>query len=273
MKLLVLSDLHNEFAEWEPPRDAVAQADIVVLAGDIHTGTAGISWALRHFSEKQIIYIAGNHEFYGGHWDKTLEELHRKAAEVGILFLEDEQVVLQGVRFLGCSLWTDFQYFGSGAAQQQAMNDYAAGLMDCRSIKARHPRKDGSHFTKHLTPLHVLKRHNNSRRWLESELAEPFEGRTVVVTHHLPHRNSVAARYLDDRLTPGFAVELPIETIAKADLWIHGHTHDSCTYKVTDPKNGSHECLVICNPMGYPLSTGGVENEQFDPHLLVEVGA
>lgn len=271
MKIHVLSDLHNEFVERSPRHDTLAAADVVVLAGDIHTGTSAIDWAARHLGGKPTIYVAGNHEFYGGHWDKTLEDLRREAARGGISFLEDDQIVLDGVRFLGCSLWTDFRYFGDGSAQQQAMNDYAAGLMDCRAIKAQHPRADGGHLTGRLTAAHVLQRHNRSRTWLESALAQPFHGATVVVTHYLPHRNSVAPRFANDRLTPGFAVDLPVETIAKADLWIHGHTHDSCAYVVRDP-NTARECTVICNPLGYPLSTGGMENKRFDPQLLVQVG-
>ncbi len=271
MKIHVLSDLHNEFLEWTPRPEALAAADVVVLAGDIHTGASGVGWAARHLRGKPTVYVAGNHEFYRGHWDKTLEDIRGEAAKAGIEFLEDDRVVLDGVRFLGCSLWTDFQYFGSGAAQQLAMNDYVAGLMDCRAINAGRVRGDGGYEAERLTPLHVLQRHNRSRAWLESALDEPFEGPTVVVTHHLPHRNSVAPRFANDRLTPGFAVDLPNQTIAKADLWIHGHTHDSCAYAVRDP-NAVRECTVICNPMGYPLSTGAMENKRFDPHLLVQVG-
>jgi hypothetical protein len=93
----------------------------------------------------------------------------------------------------------------------------------------------------------------------------------VVVTHYLTHRSSVATRFANDRLTPGFDVNLPVETIAKADLWIRGHTHDSCAYAVRDPVHAERECAVICNPMGYPLSTGGMENKRFAPQLLVQV--
>lgn len=65
MKLLVLSDLHVEFAPFVPDRSAMSAADVVVLAADIHTGVQVMAWARQSFADKPIIYVAGNHEFYG----------------------------------------------------------------------------------------------------------------------------------------------------------------------------------------------------------------
>ena len=135
MKLLVLSDLHVEFADFEPDREAAEAADVVVLAGDIHQGTAGMVWARQTFPGKPIIYVAGNHEFYGQHWDTLLPELRQKADEFGIHFLENDSVTIDGMRFLGTTLWTDFDMFGRSRRSQNMLASEGA-LNDFRLIKA-----------------------------------------------------------------------------------------------------------------------------------------
>ena len=100
MKLLALSDLHLEFAPFVPDPAAVAAADVVVLAGDIHQGARGMAWARSAFTGKRIIYVAGNHEFYGHHWDAHLALLRAQAGLHGIDFLENDTVTIDGIRFL-----------------------------------------------------------------------------------------------------------------------------------------------------------------------------
>lgn len=111
-RLLVLSDLHVEFAPFVPDATVLQGVDAVVLAGDIHQGTRGIEWARKTFSSLPVIYVAGNHEFYGHHWDRLLDELRAAAELWDVHFLENDAVSLGGVRFLGCTLWSDFEYFG-----------------------------------------------------------------------------------------------------------------------------------------------------------------
>jgi predicted phosphodiesterase len=100
VKLLVLSDLRVEFAPFEPDAAAVAAADVVVLAGDIHKGVRGIEWARAAFADKPIIYVAGNHEFYSHHWTRLLDKMHEVAKEQEVHFLENQAVEICGVRFL-----------------------------------------------------------------------------------------------------------------------------------------------------------------------------
>jgi predicted phosphodiesterase len=89
MKLYILSDLHCEFAHFEPDPMAVARADVVVLAGDIDVGVAGIEWAAQAFKAKPVVYVCGNHEFYGHHWEDTLVRMRAAADRCGVYFLED----------------------------------------------------------------------------------------------------------------------------------------------------------------------------------------
>ena len=107
MRIRVLSDLHLEFKDWKPPK-ADADADVVVLAGDIHVGVKGIEWARRSFPSIPIVYVAGNHEFYGEHIHDMTQELLREGRRLGVDVLDARSAVIGGVRFLGATLWTDF---------------------------------------------------------------------------------------------------------------------------------------------------------------------
>ncbi len=250
MKLLILSDLHNEFAVFEP---AGTMADAVVLAGDIDNGDEGIAWARRAWPDRKIVYVAGNHEFYGGEYLETLASLRKSAAAHRVFLLQDDEVVIDGLRFLGSTLWTDFEFFGA-ESKAEAMDEGQRRLNDFRLIRY------GQSGT--FTPSHSVDIHRRSLAWLRARLDEPFEGPTVVVTHHLPSMKSVAARFRDTPLSPCFVSNLDY-LFGKMGLWIHGHTHDSFDYVA----NGTR---VVCNPRGY-VTSRGAENANFDPVKTVEI--
>ena len=115
MKLNILSDLHLGQGALPLPD---APADLVVLAGDIARPAQAIAWAAQW--GRPTLYVAGNHEFYGSSLAATIRAL--KAASVGtpVRVLDDEAVVIDGVRFLGSTLWTDFRLFGDGEPREQA---------------------------------------------------------------------------------------------------------------------------------------------------------
>ena len=180
MRLLVLSDLHVEYSSYEPDPAAVHGCDVVVLAGDIHQGAAGLRWARQKFASVPVVMVAGNHEYYDGHWNQTLEEMRVAARDLEIYFLENDEVSLGGIRFLGCTLWVDFDYFGADA-RQVAMTNYERGLVDCRRIRA--PRSVTTGETSGAGPLtaeHVRSRHLESVKWLEGALARIFHERRTV---------------------------------------------------------------------------------------------
>lgn len=60
MRLRVFSDLHLEFGRFEP---TIKNADVVVLAGDIHQGKAGVKWAKQCFRDCPVVYALGNHAY------------------------------------------------------------------------------------------------------------------------------------------------------------------------------------------------------------------
>ena len=246
MRILILSDLHLEFQRFDPPK---VDADVVVLAGDIHTGVRGTMWAAEEFADKRVIYVAGNHEFYGSDLSE-LAAMRMAAERRGIHFLENDSVVIDGARFLGCALWTDFELFGK------------LSVGDCMK-EARVCMADFNGEIKGFTPQTSANLHNQSVRWLEKALAVPFDGPTVVVTHHAPARGSIHPKYADDLVCAGFVSDLE-RLMGPAPLWIHGHCHDSFDYGVKGTR-------VVCNPRGYPLAGGGDENPDFDPGLVVEI--
>jgi len=253
MRIRILSDLHLEYCPWEPQ---AASCDAVVLAGDIHEGLAGLHWAQRCFAPLPVIYVAGNHEYYGHDWDALGRELAAGAAAAGVHLLDCGSLVLHDVRFVGCTLWTDSDLFGS-ARRAEAMAAAHGTLFDYRRINAE---------ARLLTPEQVRQRHARERAWLADQLAQAPRGRwraTVVVTHMVPSEQSTAARFKSRLNSAGFASHLDA-LVRLADVWIHGHTHDSYDYRVGD-------CRVLCNPRGYQSARQRGENRAFDAGLVIEV--
>lgn len=118
----------------EDGRRVDAEADLVILAGDIHVGVRGIRWARETFPDKPVIYVAGNHEFYGYHWNKLLDEMREAANKYDVDFLEVDGIDIGGIRFLGCSLWTSFGLFGEDK-KRSAMQHAEGEMNDYREIK------------------------------------------------------------------------------------------------------------------------------------------
>ncbi|MBI3605016.1 MAG: metallophosphoesterase family protein [Nitrospirae bacterium] len=249
MKIQILSDLHNEFEVFHQPQ---VDSDVVVLAGDIDLSVSGFTWARKAWPNKAIIYVPGNHEYYNSDIDYENEQM-AKAGEVnGIYFLNRGEVVIQGTRFLGCSLWTDFALFGESEISR-SMSVALNGLTDFITINY-----NGRRFN----PADSLKLHKQDRTWLETKLKEPFDGKTVVITHHLPSALSVAKQYKKHPLSACFASNLD-HLFGFSNLWIHGHTHDSFDYTASGTR-------VVCNPRGYS-ERGRRENLEFDSSLVVDL--
>lgn len=252
MKLHVMSDLHLEFSSFEPP---ATDADLIVLAGDIGKGDTGISWARKAFPNKPIVYVFGNHEFYGARRREMLQQLYAAGTRNNIQILDEDEWLAQQdyVRFLGCTLWTDFLLFGE-ERKSLAMREGERCLSDFRVIQEEE--------NKPFTPARSVELYEKSLAWLKAKLEEPFDGKTVVVTHHLPSMLSVVERFKNDMVAACFASQLDY-LFGKMDLWIHGHTHDNLDYEV----NGTR---ILCNPRGY-VTYRGSENLDFNPGLVISI--
>jgi hypothetical protein len=159
-----------------------------------------------------------------------------------------------GVRFLGASLWTDYAIFGE-PNRAAVMNACATGINDHRLIGWQ--KQPWLRFR----PQEAALLHHRSKAFLSETLAMPFDGPTVVVTHHAPHWNSVHPRFRSDPVTGAFASNLEDLILAtQPALWVHGHVHNSSDYRVGATR-------ILCNPHGY-----GAENPDFDGALVVEIG-
>jgi Icc-related predicted phosphoesterase len=253
LKINVLSDLHLSLGALEIPR---TDADAVILAGDIARPRQAVSWASGF--AKPVLYVPGNHEFYGGSVAGTVEELKRLCAGTSIHVLDNDEVIVEGVRFLGTTLWTDFMLFGEGEKREAAIGEAQRFMRDFSRIRT------GEAPEVLFTPAASAALFNLHASWLDSKLAEPYAGPTVVITHHAPSRRSIHPRFADSLLNACFVSDAErLIDGSRSRLWIHGHTHDSFDYSVNATR-------VICNPRGY-AKDGVNENPRFDASLVVEI--
>jgi predicted phosphodiesterase len=253
MKINILSDLHLGFGGMDWP---VNDADVVVLAGDISRPREAAEWAMRF--DKPVVYVMGNHEFYGSSLAGALDEMKRLCEGTRVHLLDDSAVVLDGVRFLGSTLWTDFGLFGPGERRSAAMSEAQRLLRDFSRIRI----DDASDAL--FTPEHSVALFERHAAWLADRLVMPHDGPTVVVTHHAPTTLSIHPRFAGSLLNACFVSEASrLLGAQRSPLWIHGHTHDSFDYRIGGTR-------VVCNPRGY-AKDGRNENPLFDPDFIVEL--
>jgi Icc-related predicted phosphoesterase len=264
MKLLILSDLHLEHgSRWAIPGQ-FPPYDVAIFAGDIAGSpreAVHILAATPVLAGRPLIYVPGNHEFYGDEIETRLAVGRAVAADMNIGLLDRSSAVVDGVRFIGATLWTDYGLFGE-ELRDDCMAAAARWLSDHRLIKRR-----GDNGSVLFKPSDALARHRDDLEFIASELAAPFAGKTVVVTHHGPHPLSVVAQFKNDMLTPAFVSDLTATIeCGKPELWVHGHTHASFDYRVADTR-------IVCNPKGYGPSRLGQkpENAVFDDGLVLEI--
>lgn len=261
MKVRVLSDLHIDVGGHVSPPDL--GEDLVVLAGDIAEGLEGLEWAVKAFPRPRIIVVPGNHEFYGHDVEAFVGE-YRDAAEAlapeRIRMLDRNAMVIDGVRFIGATLWTDFALYGSAPGALEAVFTQSRKVM----VDYRRIRVTDSGAKRLLTPEDTIRLHQPARQYLALALASGEPAKTVVVTHHAPHRGSLAPRWADDLTSAGFVSDLSV-LMGRAAVWIHGHTHTSFDYKA----NGTR---VICNPRGYCSRDGlRCENPDFNWDFVFDI--
>jgi predicted phosphodiesterase len=241
--LWILSDLHLDHGGLRPYPPA--GADIAVIAGDV----VDDEFLEEIASRLPVVFVAGNHEFYGGSIGGRVAEL----SDLPIAFLNDDavSVSLSGrkrVRIIGSTLWTDYGRDPVAAeAARRGMNDHR---------KIAWTKEPWQRFL----PSHATALHERGKAHIAAAVAQPFDGATVVLTHHAPSAHSVHPRYAGQVLNRAYYSDLDdlVEASAAA-LWVHGHVHNNFDYSIGQTR-------VVCNPRGYPG-----ENSEFNPALIVEV--
>ena len=266
MKIQLLSDLHLEaHPHWQAT--PLPGADLLVLAGDIGSyqpgsQLAGDDFGLERFSPLHgwpvpVLFVPGNHEYDTLDFDEAHTRLRATCARLGVQWLEREALVMHGVRFIGTTLWTDFDALAASEPPE-------------RQLKAREKafRAANYYLKKALVSRHgapwlaegLREQAMTCQAWLRAALSEPHQGPTVVVTHFAPSLKSADPRYGMVPGTAGFCNALD-DLLPAADLWLHGHLHAPSDYRVG-------RCRVVANPLGYVR-----KNEQlgFRSDFLIDI--
>lgn len=265
MRVAVCSDLHLEFQDLILKNEE--NADVLILSGDIlvaqdlhdhpemdygmysNVNLADLGrrqeTALRFrdflkrcsFQFPHVVYVAGNHEFYHGKWKATLQYLRNECTKFNnIYFLECDVKVIDGVSFVGATLWTDMNK--GDPLTLHAINDM---MNDFKII-----RNDEHGYTK-LRPAHAMYRHQQTISYFKTVLTDMKDKKVVVVGHHAPTKQSTHPKYQNDVLmNGGYSSDLSefILDHPQIVLWTHGHTHDPFDYMVGSTR-------IVCNPRGY----------------------
>ncbi len=250
MKIQLLSDLHNEFLrngrqdhhhKWSgqlPETDA----DVIILAGDIDTGIKGAEWALSESErlEKPIVYVPGNHEYYGQEYFSMVEALSRHCEGSAVHCLNPGVFIQDGLRIIGATLWTDYLAY-SLLPKDLVMFYVERSLVDHRRIsflKQNEPRK--------FLPADALALHEQELAFIVNNLSQPFAGKTLVVTHHGPHPVCQHPDYAVSEMSSAFHSDLSaVLEQNDIDVWAFGHTHSNIDTVVVDTR-------IISNQAGYP---------------------
>ena len=260
MKLHILSDLHLEVSMIELPE---VGADILVLAGDIATGTMGIEFAKKYSNKyKHILYVMGNHEFYGHHLSKMSKQIKDTALDFGknIHVLDNNTLILDKHIFIGSTLWTDFQLYGKDLKTITAcMNSAGQSINDFSQIR---------YANSYFHPSYCAQMCLINKIFISDELKkyskQEYEGyKKVVITHYTPSAKSIPQKYANQIINAYFSNNMDT-LVEKSDIWIHGHTHTSFDYKIKDSR-------VICNPRGYSKYQDKQENMDFNLKFVIEI--
>lgn len=249
MKLRILSDIHTEGYNFIYER---LDEDVLVLAGDIGVGDLVVKWIKFHIPiDLPVIFVPGNHEYYNRHFENTNALFESEFAGTNVRYLNNSQAIIDGVRFLGSTMHSNFGLFGE--SERWSAEQASKGINDFYCIKTAFTNRS-------WTVSDCKKEFDKFERYMEFKLKhDPFQGKTVIVTHFCPSAQSVHERFKQNTITPFFASNCE-HLMGFSDLWIHGHTHDCYDYVIEGTR-------VICNPRGY-----GRENETgFNRNLIVEI--
>ena len=277
MKLQLASDLHLErYPNYQLPK--AEQAEVLVLAGDIGSYQAGsllpdAEFGLRRFSPhhapqpwKHVVFVPGNHEFDALDRLQTGARLRELCAQLEIQYLDQDSLILDGVRFVGTTLWSDFQALAMLETREAARADALQKALRAANFYLRKNTTLEQGRPMLAPDIQVLGQ--QAQAWLRSELARPHAGPTVVVSHFAPTLHSADPRYGHAPGTAGFCNGLD-DLLPYAQLWLHGHLHCAQAH-VIGGRLGTREwrCEIRANARGYASKN---EQAQFDEHCVIEV--
>jgi predicted phosphodiesterase len=259
LRLWIQSDLHLESTRgWDLP--AVGDRpvfDVLVIAGDlIPRAERGVAWLLDRVAD-HVVFVCGNHEFYGCDIDRTVEKARALAAGTHVHILQNDTVQIGDVTFIGATFWTDFNLFGDPG---RAMVAAAEFMNDYKKIRV-------GRYVYRLRPHYTLQRHRQSREFIANELRKPKVGTRVVVTHMAPHPSAIRPAFDEEITSAAYASDASDLLAMGVDAWIYGHTHDTRDEMIGDVR-------LITNAKGYgpwPPKELTWDNPGFDPNFVIEI--
>lgn len=239
MKIQFFSDIHLE--DGDVPY-VPADCDVVCIMGDLGVGLSPIDWIDRYLNDvkQPVLYVPGNHEFYYHNMFEMLDVYRARFKEMGVDFLYNNSVTLGDTKFIGTTLWTDFNLHGTQAVKMRVapekMSDYI-----CIFGNEGELTEDGKRF---LTPQEILREHQTAVAFIEAELVSLQKGhQAVVMTHHAPCIESLGERKTN-LFAPYYASNLEWLVMKyQPALWMHGHIHEDIEYY----KGTS---MITANPKG-----------------------
>lgn len=258
VNLQLLSDLHQEMLN-DASLEHIAihpNTNVLVVAGDVGRGVSELERLKALASPKRpVVAIFGNHCVVG----ERISELESMAQEMsspeeGFYVLHRSSVTLFGIRFVGAILWADGMTIPDGMSFEQSCSLCAPRGFEKSELSPGVPFSFESSIVEHKKDL----------SYIRSVLAAPFDGPTVVITHHLPSPKSVSAEYLNFPTSATYSSKLDDLEFSGCDFWFHGHTHSSVDYYIG-------HCRVVCNPRGHSKVPGQWQNPRFKPELLIPV--
>lgn len=270
MNIWTLSDIHFTIPEaWGLLQPfAIPDADICVVAGDMCDDLVpALKWLGKVIRPHMpVVTVLGNHDFYGHDIPAGRRRAAELASDFGLTLLDDTAAVVGGVRFVGGTLWTDYRLFESLSnpplfTQSECMYAAKDRFGDFQEIWAT--EASDRMMARLIYPKELVRLHEQTVSYIDGILSEPFDGATVVVTHHAPCPRSVHQKFVGDVTSAAFVSDLSgMIEVRQPEVWIHGHVHDSFDYEVGLTR-------VLSNPRGYDR----FPNLSFDPGLVIEVPA
>lgn len=264
MRAWIVSDMHVH--DPASAQITIPDADICICAGDV-SGHVDVTWNYLQQTiapHMPVVAVLGNHDFYHGTIDAVLEIMRLRTHGTNITILENSTIEIGGVQIIGATLWTDFLLPFGGVGPElklpfrknSAIDACQKHMVDFRAIYGS-PSYGAAGL---IWPDEMIGRHEASRSFITKELARPFPGKRIVVTHHAPSPLSQDPRYIGSPTNPAFMSDLT-ELIQRwqTDLWVHGHVHRHFDYMLGKTR-------IICNPKGYSRETTG-----FRPEFVIDI--
>lgn len=272
MRAWIISDLHSKPMDYFYSPLVIPEADICINAGDTcdHVDFA-VDYLLTAIAQHMpVVTTLGNHDYYGSSIDRALEIARKRTAGTSVQVLENDTFEMGELRVIGATLWTDFEVpFGDpdggeelplDVRRDMAFHTCPREVADFSEIYRSDERREGE--TGRITIQEMIRRHKESRAYIERELSKPFDGSTVILSHHAPSPRSIHPRFLGYASNAAYASDLtPVIREGKPNYWIHGHVHHFLDYV-------EGETRILCNARGmlHERDTNG-----FRPGFVIDV--